>query len=101
MKPVVETTGRFLVFHGKLISAGCPLQKYTKKMRDKTGTYQQAKAIHDDMELNTVILMDMTEPHIKLFRKHLSDITKRSASSERKKFVTRYIHGKLTVHRIA
>lgn len=100
MMPVVETTGRFLVFHGHNFRQVVRC-KNNKKMKDTSGTYQQAKAIHDDMELNTAILLDISERNIKLFRKHLSDITKRSANSERKKFATRYINGKLTIHRIA
>lgn len=101
MMPVVETTGRFLVFHGKSISAGCPLQKYTKKMRDKTGTYQQAKTLHHGMELNQSLIVDVLPENVRIFRKHLSDITKRNQVNMGRKFVTRLINGKIFIQRIA
>ena len=70
-------------------------------MRDKTGTYQQAKTLHHGMELNQSLIVDVLPENVRIFRKHLSDITKRNQVNMGRKFVTRLINGKIFIQRIA
>lgn len=70
-------------------------------MKDKSGTYQLAKDVHNLMELNSAQIIEILPENVRLFRKHLSDITRRNQWAFGRKFTTRYIKGKLTIFRIA
>lgn len=69
-------------------------------MKDKTGTYQQAKNLHDTLELNQSLIVDVLPENVRIFRKHLSDITKRNQANMGRRFVTRLINGKMFIQRI-
>lgn len=65
---------------------------------DKTNTYQQAKIVYESLALKDDIFIHIPEDHIKLFRKHLSEMIKRQKSNYR--YASRYDSGKLKIIRI-
>jgi len=65
---------------------------------DETGTYQDAKRIFEGLDLNIKKYLPYTEKEARIFRKHLLEMAKRKASSN--KYVTRLQNNRLMVMRI-
>lgn len=62
-----------------------------------TNTYGMAKHIYQSLELNANVDIDIEIAHIKIFRKHLSEIVRRQKSSN--KYITRMENGAVRVYR--
>lgn len=62
-----------------------------------TNTYGVAKHIYQSLEVNNNVDIDIEIEHIKIFRKHLSEIIRRQKSSN--KYITRVENGAVTVYR--
>jgi len=56
---------------------------------DLTGTYQQAKDVFNNAGLKDDVIISIDYGNVKIFRKHLSELIKRSGSNKR--FTTRII----------
>lgn len=87
-------------FKGKTFGGCIHAQFMAIFMKDKSGTYHHAKDVHDKLDLNSVTIFPIDYHKLRIFRKHLSDISRRSGLGKR--FVTRYINetGNITIYRI-
>jgi hypothetical protein len=65
---------------------------------DQTNTYQDAKLVFNSLGLKEDTSIHISEEHIPLFRKHLSEMIKRQKSNNR--YATRFTGNKLTIIRI-
>jgi hypothetical protein len=76
-------------------------KKYTNFVAmstDQTNTYQQAKQVFLTLGFREDTSVDIPEHHLKIFRKHLSEMVKRQKSSN--KYATRAENGKVFIVRI-
>ena len=66
--------------------------------QNHTNTYGDAKRIFESLEVNKNVALDIEIDHIKIFRKHLSELIKRKESSNR--YATRVENGIVRVYRL-